>query len=374
MKKLISFLLVVILMFSFTSCKTISENTANSLTKDDKKALAAIATQNPVAIVSTPIDDVSENFKFCYEANGDCAKELIELVSGFEYTGQRCMCTAKHHIYVKGNEREFVFNLKFDPQNALESIEYGANAYIPMPQEAEKLTELLEKITTKENYRSVEGKESSVTLLNRDGNSFEWYSFKNADADRLIKLIHSIELTGPRLTDGVDYRIEGADVRLALNCEKPYVTSHEKSAYLTDAQLKEIKDILSRNCVKENIKDFPESKMPAFIKVLIDGDKRYTFVNEFSEFLINYVMLVDQYNPKSDCTCPKEYRIYSFFHQYEDSLITDYYIGFVDGIAHIQDFYGNQHFVMTESDSKYVKQIIDSQCTEQNIVKEKTED
>ncbi len=393
MKKLISYLLIVILTLSFTSCKSkiISDtpvdvpksedtpymtddmdnqkllgNAPNSLTEDDKKILTNIAnSKNPVVTVSTPIDNASPEFKFFYRAEGENAKALIELVSGFEYTGERCMCIAEHYIYVNSDNREFVFGIKFDPNDAVESIEYGPNAYIPAPQEADRLSDLLDKIAVKENYRSVEGKENNVTLIKRDGNNFVWYSFKNADADRLLELTMGIELTNSAMTDGIDCGIIETSIKLALDCDKPYVYSNEKSEYLTNALIKELKGILERNCVKENIYDYPDGKAPVFIKT---GDKQYKFANEMSEFLINYDVLYNNFVKDEQCNCPKQYRVNYNYYGYENSPHRAYNIGFVDGVAHLKDDNGI-HIVMSQKDSLYLKEIIEKNCTDQNIVK-----
>lgn len=362
MKKLITALLILLLILSCVSCK---EDSIDSLSKSDRKALNKIATDViPSVTFSKPIFEGLE-YKFCYVAIDTVASELINLLSSFEYTGKQCMCIAEHHVYI-GKNNKFKFGIKFDQSGAVESVEYGANAYIPTTEQAEKLSLLLDKIAVDKNYRSVADLENNIRIIRREDDSFSWYSFKNADADRLIKLVNGIELTEPRMTDGIDYRLEGISIRLALNCEKPYITSHEKSAYLTDAQLKEIKDILERNCVDKNKEDNPDGEMPVFVKDLTDEDTLYSFTNEQSAFLIDYVSLFGYYNSGNDCSCQKEYRIYSFDDYYKDTLRTDYYIGFADGIAHIKDNNG-YHLILSQKDSKFIRQIIDNYCIAENL-------
>ncbi len=364
MKKLISILLILLMIFSCFSC---TKKTVDSLSKGDRKTLHALATNVvPSVTFVKPISD-STLYTECFVAIDTVAYEVIELLSSFEYTGEQCMCIAEHHVYI-GKNNEFKFGIKFDQDGNVESVEYGANAYIPTSEQADKLSQLLDNIAVDKNYRSVDGLENNVSLIRREGNGFSWYSFKNTDADRLAQILSSISLAEPVITDGIDYRIEGIDIMLSLNCEKPYIASHEKSAYLTDAQATEIKSILERNCVEENEQDNPDGKLPVFVKDLTDGDKIYSFTNEFSAFLIDYLSLFGIYNSNETCDCEKEYRIYSFDDYYKDDLKTDYYICFVDGTAHIKNNNGH-HLIMSQKDSEFIRQIIDNYCIAENLAK-----
>lgn len=364
MKKIISILLIILMLFCCFGCK---EKNADSLSKNDRKALHTLATDVvPSVTFVKPITD-STLYTQCFVAIDTVAHEVIELLASFEYTGEQCACVAEHYIYI-GKSNEFKFGIKFDRDNKVESVEYGAKAYIPTTEQAEKLLSLLQKIAVKENYRTVAGLENNVSLIKRKDNSFCWYSFKNSDADRLTQILSSISLTDALMTNGIEYRIEGMGIRIALNCQKPFVSSHEKSAYLTESQATEIKSILERNCTKQNEQDNPDGKLPVFVKDLIDGDKIYSFTNEFSAFLIDYLSLSGIYNSNESCNCEKQYRIYSFDDYYKDDLKTDYYISFAGGIAHLKNNNGF-HLVLSKRDSEYIKQMIDALCTEQNLAK-----
>ena len=435
MKKLVSYLLITVLILSFTSCKRIDtpdepvnkittetqdenqdstvtpvpENTKkeietdtpdntttqtipddnqstsleqektedkqqifvlpDSLTETDRQTLKAIAeSKKPYATVTNRPDEHS-GCSFHYQAK---AKELIDLLASFEYIEGVCQCGADNVIYI-GESNEFKFYLKRHVDNEIyESVEYGGASHQLTEQEGEKLTRLVESIIDEKNYKSIKGLENSVEFIERKGDEFIWYSFKNADSERLIYLTYNIEKNEPIMTEDIDSRfINTISMRFALNCDKPYITDSEGSAYLSKKQLKEIKAILKRNCIEANIKDNPDSTMPVHIQDLAQN-KEYKFTNEASPFLINYIVFYSYLDRNVSCNCKEEYSIYSHFYIYmqkkKEIVNQKYSIGFVDGIAHLTQ-YGEYHLVLSEKDSRYIKEIIDKNCTEQNLVK-----
>ncbi len=388
MKRLISVLLIIVLSLSVISCQKndtpdtpATENNTeseqqnllgvfpDSLTDADRQTLSDIAkSKKPIVTISKRPEEHS-GCQFYYQAK---AKELINLLASFKYTESICQCAADNVVYI-GENLEFTFWLKKNPDGDYESVEHGGTSYQLTVEQSKKITQLVEPMFDEKNYKSIKGKENTVEFIERKGNSFVWYSFKNADADRLIYLVHNIKKTEPKIQGEAEYRFDGLFIRLALNCEKPFVSDRENSAYLTDEQIKEIKDILNRNCTSQNIKDDPDATMPVFIKDLKDKTKLYSFTNDASAFLINYRVFGGYEGQTENCNCNAQYTVYSHYYVYKQKnkeIVKDEYnISFVDGVVHITKNNSKTHSVLSKKDSEYIKEIIDKYCIEQNIVK-----
>ena len=376
MKKLFSLFIIITLLLSFSACSKDDEPVVNDLMvqeSDDKQQIAdtdsyyiepkyacADVTSEITVVKHDPINAIVQNNTYIFK--NDDSKALLELLNSLTYDESRCACLPEHTLYLNGAELS-TFGIKLDESEAY--VTYDNNQKKLSKDQETFIRQIFNSNLTRENYIPLEEGSTAVTLCLKTGEKYDEYTFKNEDSKRLLILLGDLQFTdltkADKDTADVKIKLQNSNTpRYAFCASDKTLMTYNKKATITDANVNELQQIISRNCVQENRSSYENYQKDVY--VTYNGDQ-YVFKNADSETLLNNL-----HNYVYNFDSSTEYTNGLKIHYKTDAYsVKRFYIDIEDFGAYISNYSSGYVNVEVEQ-AQQLLELVKRNCTEQTLI------
>ncbi len=211
----------------------------NSLTESDK---AEIKNSNELYIAKHP-ENIIPSVSIYYKLPLADKTELINKLISLEYNEDQYRC-ANNIVVSIGQDDKF----KFYIENTFHHISYGANTHTLTEDEAKWFKSFFDRTLRFTNTVSIKGKHNKAIVYVAE----QKFEFENENADKFLALVTSLELKEGTIPHDPEYSLllfEGQDkFTISLKETAPYVAAGSRLAILSKEHANIISKILEKNC------------------------------------------------------------------------------------------------------------------------------
>lgn len=374
MKKILSLILILILVVSFSSCaRAVYEQEIGSITPENVEEIGN--SYNYEIEPKHAKADTDATLKICiwgqptaiyqfntYVFKNEDSKALIELLNGLTYDEPRCSCFPDYQLYLNDDESS-TFGIKLGENDTY--VTFGGNQKDISDTIEPLVRQIFERTLTRENYIPIEEESVSITVSKKDGDKYNEYTFKNEDSKRLL-----IILGEQTFIDRSEGDIDSADIKIKIQdratprygfstTDKSLITYNKKTS-LTDAQASEIQKIVERNCIQQNLDNVELYKKQIYVTI---NGKQYTFKNDDSEKILNNL-----YNYVYNSDLVNEYTNGVKIHYKIDAYSVErFYIDIQNNISNIS--LQSSNYVNTDTDeANRLLSLAMNNCTDSTLI------